>query len=417
MRDVYVIGVGMTRFGKYADRSVRGLAAEAIRSALLDAGIDWRRIEAVAFANSNWGFFSGQHSIKGQVILRDLGMTAIPVVNVENACAGGSTAFHLAWLNVASGLHDCCMALGAEKIFHEDKAKMFESFWGGMDVENRRAHLEMMLGFAAGIDLEVPGQGDAAGAGRSRSPFMDLYSAVCRWHMAEYGTTARQLALIAEKNHYHGSLNPLAQYQHRVSVEEVLAARSVSWPLTLPMCAPVGDGGAAAILCSKAVLKKLNVPGAAVRVLASVLASGSDRAGDEDRKDIGVRLSGQAYERAGLGPEDIDLAEVHDASAFGELHQTEALGFCKFGEGGALAESGTTRLGGRLPVNPSGGLESRGHPIGASGLGQIHELVVQLRHGAGARQVEKCRIALAENGGGNLGFEEAAMGITILERF
>ncbi len=211
------------------------------------------------------------------------------------------------------------------------------------------------------------------------------------------------------------SLNPYAQFQEEMSIDEILKARTVSWPLTVPMCAPTGDGAAATILCSSDFLGRMK-NSRPVKILASVLGSGTSRAIDEEKLDIAVRLSQQAYEKAGLGPGDIDLAEVHDATAFGELHQSEALGFCLPGEGGPFAESGATRLGGRQPINTSGGLESRGHPIGASGLGQIHELVTQLRHTAGKRQVEKFRLALAENGGGNLGFEEAAMGIHILER-
>jgi acetyl-CoA acetyltransferase len=233
--------------------------------------------------------------------------------------------------------------------------------------------------------------------------------------MAKYGTTQRQLAVIAAKNHHHGAMNPNAQFQKKMSVEEVLASRSVSWPLTVPMCAPIGDGSAAAVLCSGEFLKFLRFP-RPVRIRASVLGSGTDRSVEQEDHDIACRLSRRAYDLAGIGPEDIHLAEVHDATAYGELHQTEALGFCAWGQGGPLAETGATRIGGRIPINVSGGLESRGHPIGASGLGQIHELVTQLRHEAGTRQVENCRLALAENGGGNIGYEEAAMGIHILER-
>jgi acetyl-CoA acetyltransferase len=233
-----------------------------------------------------------------------------------------------------------------------------------------------------------------------------------RLHMERYGTTQRQLAVISAKNHYHGSLNPLAQYQKDMSVEEVLADKVVAYPLTRPMCAPIGDGAAAALLCSGSRLKRY--PDARpVRIRASVLAAGA--LPDYGLEPIGTRLSRKAYEQAGLGPEDIDVAEVHDATAFGELLQCEELGFCPEGEGGILAESGDTTLGGKLPINTSGGLECRGHPIGASGLAQIHELVTQLRGEAGARQVEGARIALSENGGGFIGMEEAAMCVHILE--
>jgi len=415
MRDVYVAGVGMTRFAKHLARSVKDLVSEAVRTALADAKLSERDLEAAWFSNSMWGYFAGQHTIRGQVVLRGTGIQGIPITNVENACAGGATAFHLAWLGVASGLYECVLALGAEKMYDEDKQKTFQAFWSGVDVEETEEHLARWRSALDGLHLEIPGEDDQQGAGQTRSAFMDVYAGMSRWHMATYGTTQRHLAIIASKNHFHSSMNPFAQYQKEMSVEEILAARPVIWPLTVPMCAPVGDGSAAAILCSADFVKRLESP-RPVRVLASVLGSGTDRDIAEEGRDIGARLSRMAYEKAGVGPQDIDLAEVHDATAFGELHQTEALGFCGAGEGGPFAESGATRLGGKIPVNTSGGLESRGHPIGASGLGQINELVTQLRHEAGARQVRNCRLALAENGGGNLGYEEAAMGIHILER-
>jgi acetyl-CoA acetyltransferase len=204
----------------------------------------------------------------------------------------------------------------------------------------------------------------------------------------------------------------MSQYQNPMTVEEVLADKPVAYPLTRSMCAPVGDGSAAAIVCSERYLRKLNGV-RPVKVRASVQGQGADR--DLDGVDIGERLSGEAYETGGVGPDDIDTAELHDATAFGELHQTEAMGFCPIGGGGPYAESGATKLGGAKPINTSGGLECRGHPIGASGLAQIYEIVTQLRGEAGARQVEGARIALAENGGGNIGVEEAAMCIHILE--
>ena len=231
--------------------------------------------------------------------------------------------------------------------------------------------------------------------------------------MNRFGTTQRQLAVIAAKNHFHGSLNPLSQYQKDMSVEEVLNDKPVAYPLTRSMCAPIGDGAAAAIVCSESFLKKLPNP-RPVKVLASVLGSGQDR--EIDDEDIGERMAKLAYEQAGVGPDDIDVAELHDATSYGELHQCEAMGFCGLGEGGIFAESGATRLGGSKPINTSGGLECRGHPIGASGLAQIHEIVVQLRGEAEKRQVLGARIGLTENGGGNIGLEEAAMCIHILEK-
>ena len=231
--------------------------------------------------------------------------------------------------------------------------------------------------------------------------------------MKKYGSTQKHLAIIAAKNHHHGSLNPMAQYQNDMTVEEVMVDIPVAYPLTRSMCAPIGDGAAAVLLCSERMKNKLGADARPVKILASAIQSG--RFNRPDGKSISERLSTRAYELAGLGPDDINVAEVHDATAYGEMAQSEDLGFAKEGEGGVLAESGATKIGGRLPINPSGGLECRGHPIGATGLGQIVELVTQLRGEAGKRQVEGARIALAENGGGFLGMEEAAMSIHILE--
>jgi acetyl-CoA acyltransferase len=246
------------------------------------------------------------------------------------------------------------------------------------------------------------------------SPFMDVYGFSARQHMKKYGSTIEQLATIASKNHWHSSLNPNAQYRFTISPEQVLADRMVTWPLTRAMCAPIGDGSASAVLCDEKTVRRLGLLSQAVKIKASVLGSGRERS--FDGIDIGGRLSQIAYQTAGVGPREIDFAEVHDATAFGELHQAEALGFCNEGEGGVFAESGATKIGGQKPLNPSGGLESRGHPIGASGLAQIHELVTQLQGRAKARQIENAQIGMAENGGGALGQEEAAMCIHILEK-
>jgi acetyl-CoA acyltransferase len=404
----------MTRFAKYPDQSIKDLVKTALDRVMADAGIQLSDIQSAWFSNSGWGFGFGQDCIRGEVALRPAGLQGLPITNVENACAGGSTGLHHAWLEVASGQYDCVLAIGAEKGYLDDKGKMFKGFWSGFDVENAEAHIKELQ--ALSDSLKPPGaESDSEGAGKTRSAFMDIYSAFCRWHMQRYGTTQKQVAIIASKDHYHSSMNPYAQFQKQMSVEEILAAREVSWPLTVPMCAPLGDGSAAAILCSETFVKRLK-NARPVKVRASVLGSGTNRPLEDEKNDISVRLSRKAYDIAGVGPEDINVAEVHDATSFGELHQTEALGFCKFGEGGPYAESGATRLGGKMPVNTSGGLISRGHPVGASGIGQIFELVTQLRHEAGDRQVANCRLAMSENGGGNLGFEDAAMGIHILER-
>jgi acetyl-CoA acetyltransferase len=245
---------------------------------------------------------------------------------------------------------------------------------------------------------------------------MDIYAAFGRFHMREFGTTQRQFAAVAAKNHGHSAHNPLAQYRNTYTIDEILAAPPITYPLTLPMCAPISDGAAAAIVCSEAALARLAQRRRAIRVLASVVATGSTRRPEDVAQHITAKAAKLAYERAGVAPQDISMAEVHDATAIGEIVQSENLGFCEFGAGGALAESGATTLGGRIPINTSGGLESKGHPIGATGIGQLHELVTQLRGEAGPRQVQGARLAIAENGGGLFGIEEAVCAITILGR-
>jgi acetyl-CoA acetyltransferase len=318
---------------------------------------------------------------------------------------------------VAAGVHEVALAVGAEKTYvprdadPETRKKGFDSFIAGTDVEVTTKVIAKMQAEAEEKrkQLEKSGNLKTGAGGGARSPFMDIYSTASRAHMDRYGTTQEQLAIIAAKNHYHGSLNPDAQYRMKMTVEEVLADRLVSHPLTRAMCAPMGDGAAAAILVSGDYLESL-ADARPVKVRASVLASGSTRPGGRAKSAVQ-----KAYEMAGVGPEDIDTAEVHDATAFGELAQTESLGFCGEGEGGPYAESGATKLGGARPINPSGGLECRGHPIGATGLAQIAEIVYQLRGDAGQRQVEGGRLGLTQNGGGFIGNGEAALAIHILE--
>lgn len=416
MRDVHVVAVGLIPFGRYPDQGIKDLTATVMRNLLAASPVDQAALEAVWFANAGWGMATGQHCIRGQVALAPLGITEIPVMNVENACAGGASAFHGAYLGVASGAYDLALAIGAEKTFvppsvdPDAKRKGFRSFLAGTDVEVTTKLIEEMQAAAEAKRAELAASGDApAGdAAGARSPFMDVYSTAARAHMDRYGTTQEQLAVIAAKNHRHGALNPDAQYRIPMTTEAVLADRLVSWPLTRSMCAPTGDGAAAAILASGDALARLGRVHA-VRVRASVLASGGLRPGES------ARAARKAYAVAGIEPGDVDVAEVHDATAFGELGLTEALAFCGEGEGGPYAGSGATALGGARPVNPSGGLECRGHPIGATGLAQIAEIVSQLRGGAGERQVEGARIGLCENGGGFLGAGEAAIGIHVLE--
>ncbi len=414
MRDVYVIGVGMTPFGKYMDKSMKQLSSDAVNRALEHAGISKSDLQVAVVGNAYQGLVTGQESIRGQVVLRSMGIGNIPVTNVENACCSSSTAFQVAWMDIALGLHDVALVLGMEKMYMEDREKRLKLYSSSADIEVVELMVKAMRQDAEQKRQAAEAQGKVARANPSKggSAFMELYAMGARRHMDKYGLTQRQLAVISSKNHNNSVHNPYAQYRQPFTVEEVLEAPPVAYPLTRPMCSPVGDGASAVIMCSKGYVRKLGIS-KPVKVLATVLGGGMDRGFDDP--DLGERLGKIAYETAGVGPEDIDVAEFHDATAFGEVANTEALGFCPRGEGGIFAEEGHSAIDGKLPINPSGGLESKGHPIGATGAAQITELVWQLRGEANGRQVEKARIALAENGGGNIGIEEAAMVITILQ--
>jgi acetyl-CoA acetyltransferase len=405
----------MTRFFKWLERGIKDLTRESVTEALNDAGIQKEQIEAAWFANSTWGYFEGQDQVRGQVALGNLGIHGIPISNSEGACGGGSQALHGAWLAVASGAYECAMAVGAEKLYNENKMKSFGAIATGTDVENTKWMIDSWIKRLQQAGIEISAEDVVDPNNLTRSPMMDIYAYMIRWHMKAYGTTQHQLALITSKDHWHGSMNPKAQYQKEMSVEEVLAGKPILYPLTAPMCAPLGDGSATAILCSADFRKKMKSP-RPVKILASVFGSSTPRCFDEPEKGIEVRLSEKAYNMASVGPEDINILEIHDAASFGELKMTEQLGFCKRGEGGALAESGATTLGGRIPVNVSGGLISRGHPLAATGIAQIYELTTQLRGEAGKRQVEGAKIGMSENGGGQIYFEEASMGIHILAK-
>jgi acetyl-CoA acyltransferase len=411
MTDVYVVGVGMTPFGKFLDKSVKQLTREAVSAALADAGIGQQDIGAAFFANATQSPIEGQHMVAGQVALRDMGFEETPITNVENACASASTAFHLACTHVMSGQSDIALAVGADKMFHADRMRGFAVFDGAWDVTAAQQTADTLSRLGDGVEAP-PGRGANA---ERRSLFMDVYSSLAKYHMKRFGTTERQLAAVAAKNHFHATMNPLAQYRNDMTIEQVLADRMICWPLTLPMCAPISDGAAAAVVCNRQGLDRF-ARGRAIKVHASIVAGGTNREPEQLERQIGRLAASRAYEKAGLGPHDMSLAEVHDASAFAEVQHSENLGFCDYGQGGWIAEQGHTRLGGRIPINPSGGLECKGHPIGATGLAQIHELVTQLRHEAGARQVDGARLAIAENGGGFHRCEEAVAVIHIFGR-
>lgn len=409
MAGVVIGGVGMTRFAKHVDRGLKDLSAEALGVALKDAGIEPGRIELAVVGNAVAGLITGQEMIRGQVVLRDCGIGGIPIINVENACAGGSTALHVAWQMIRAGAADIALALGVEKLTHPDKARSLMAFSAAVDVEHAaqiKARMETL-----GADASNQPAAEGSDGAPKRSMFMDIYAASIRVHMQRYGTTKEQLAKVAVKSHRFGSLNPFAQYRDTVTVEDVLSARPVADPLTVMMCSPIGDGAAAAILLSERAARELGLVGRPT-IRASVLRSGT--LPGEETPSAEVRASRAAFEQAGIGPDDLDVVEVHDATSAAELMCYEDIGLCERGESGRLIDEGATDLGGRIPVNTSGGLVSRGHPVGATGLAQICELSWQIRGMAGDRQVAGARVALAQNGGGFVGNDSAAQVVTIL---
>jgi acetyl-CoA acyltransferase len=412
MPGVFIVGAGMTPLGKHIQLSVKTLSEQAIDRALADSGGDSELIDAAWFCNTRQGALEGQHGIRGQCALRAYGFEGIPIFNTDNACASSSSGLVQAYASVKSGLYEVALVVGTEKMNYPEKRKeMFEAFKGSWDRDLADDHMRALL--AVGDAYPIPPE--AATATGERSVFMDIYAAMARYHMHRFGITQRQMALVAEKNHYHSQFNPMAQYRTPMSVDEILADKIISWPLTRAMCAPMSDGSCALVIASESALNRFDRK-RAVRIRGLGVSSGSSRTPDQVEDHLTRRAARRAYDMAELGPEDVSVAELHDASAFAEILQSENVGFCDSGEGGVLVESGATRLGGRLPVNVSGGLLSKGHPIGATGAIQIHELIEQLRGEARARQVGGARIGLAENGGGFYGLEEAVCVVTILER-
>ena len=412
MSTIYIAGIAMTVFGRHLERGLDDLAREALDGALADAGCTRAELGMAFYAGVTNGPLQGQHSIPGQVVFSKIGIEGIPVYNIENACASGSSAFNLAVQCLKAGTTDVALALGAEKMNIPDKLKALALFESGWDVSCAEANYRNLIKMGEGV---VPPPGSESD--KPYSKFMAIYAALCRHHMKTHGTTQRQIAAVAAKNHRHSQHNPLSQYRDVYTIDEVLAAPPITYPLTLPMCSPISDGAAAAVLCTEEGMRRLGIERSrAIRVLACVVQTGSDRDPSQLERHCTALAAKRAYEKAGVGPGDVSVAEVHDATAMGEIIQVENLGFCAFGEGGAMAERGDTTVGGRIPVNPSGGLESKGHPVGATGIAQLHELVGQLRGEAGARQVEGARHAIQENGGGLQGIEEAAVAIHILSK-
>lgn len=416
MEGVYVIGTSCTPFGKHAELSFKDLTRQAYMEVLQDARLtDGGAIEQAWFGNCGMGTF-GQRNIRGQVsfiplVRAGLFPERVPIINVEGGCATASMAFHGAWKDVLSGQAQLSLAIGVEKTFFPgDTTRTREIFEGGidqLDPEEWHAYYAA-AGQASGKPFAPHGAGGTL--------FMDTYAMQAAYHMKRWGTTREQIAAASSKNHAMGARNPKAQYRFQLTPSEVLADREISWPLTRSMCAPIGDGAAAALLCSREFLNCLPsaVRERALRVRASVLTGGKYRALDEP--GLSYVAAQRAYRAADLTPGDIHVGEVHDATSFCEIYQVEMLGFCEPGHGGAFVANGATTLGGRVPLNLSGGLVSKGHPVGATGLSMIHELALQLRGEAGERQSARADIALAENGGGVIGFDEAVCSVILLQR-
>ncbi|HEY5679749.1 MAG TPA: thiolase family protein [Pseudomonadales bacterium] len=379
MTDAYVVGVDMIKFGRFPEKTVPEIGAESALMALDDCGLTIQDMEALYCGNL--GQASG---MVGQRILQQIGQTGIPVVNVSNACATGATAFREAWASVKAGLYDCVLAVGVEQ--------MGKGLLGG-----------------AGGGTGIPKEG-LLGSGTMPAVFAEAGME----HTRKYGTTFEQFAKVSVKNHHHSTMNPKAMYQIETPLETVMNAEMISYPNTKLMCSVNVDGSAAAVICSEAKAKELGLMKRAVKVRASVLTSDPWQERDLVMPDVNSctrKAAAAAYEMAGLGPDDIDLIELHDCFATAEILHYENLGLCGDGEAGRLIDDGEVALGGRIPVNVSGGLLSKGHPLGATGIANIYEVCTHLRGEAGQRQVEGARIGLTHVIG--LG---SACGIHILEK-
>lgn len=379
MREVNIIGVGLVRFGKYPEKTIGDLGAEACWNAIKDAGIKIKEIETAYCGH----VFQGR--VAGQQVFKEMGITGIQIINVENACASGSTAFRGAYLDVASGVCDIALALG----------------------------VEMLSNKISGVI--PPDKNDLEGLMGRTNPA--TYAMTARRHMLQYGTTVQQMAMVSVKNHKNGCLNPYSQYQKEVTLEEVMNSRMIADPLTLLHCCPTGDGAAALVLCSSNRARQYtNKP---IKISACVLRSGGYVKANDDitTQEVTVQAAKKAYEIAGIGPEDVDFAEVHDAFSIGEIIQTEDLGFFKKGEGGRVVEEGVTEIHGKKPINTSGGLLTKGHPLGATGPAQIAEIVYQLRGEAGPRQVKNAKVGLSNCMGGVVfGLDAGIDAVTILQK-
>ena len=381
MSDVYIVGVDMIKFGRYPDRTVPGLAAEAALMALDDAGLTIDQMQALYCGN-----LGQANNMIGQRMLAEIGQTGIPVVNVANACATGATAFRDAWMTIKAGVYDLVLAVGVEQ--------MGKGLLGGG---------------AGGVSTE-----GVLGSGTMPTMFAQIGVE----HARNYGTTFEQFAKVSVKNHHHSTMNPKSMYRVETPLEEVMNSEMISYPNTKLMCSVNVDGSAAAVLASEATARRLGLMDRAVKVRASAMSSNpfADRQLAMPDFSAATRLAATiAYEQAGVGADDIDLVELHDCFATAEIVHYENLGLCEDGEAGRMIDTGETALGGSVPVNVSGGLLSKGHPLGATGIANIYEVSTHLRGEAGDRQVEGARIGMTHVVGGGPGMGTACA-IHILEK-
>jgi acetyl-CoA acetyltransferase len=392
MREVAIIGVGAHATGQFTEKLLKDIAYPAIWNALDDAGVKPEDVQVAYVGNSLGGLLTGQEGVRGQVLLQHSGITGIPIINVENACASAATALRGAWLEVASGAADVAIAVGAEKMYVGDSARTVGALSAVSELDLSQMGMQFTTSYAIHPKINLKAR------------------------MKEYGWTIEDFAKPAVKNSANGALNPLAQHRRPLSIEQVVQSRVVVDPLTLYMCSSISDGAAAAVVCSLDTAKKF-AGKKPIRIASCTLRSGVYKLPNDERLDTATTTARAAYEEAGIGPDDLEAIELHDAMAPAELMLYERLGLCDAGDGPKLIDDGITTLRGRVPVNPSGGLCSRGHPVGATGLLQIAELVWQMRGEAGERQIEKRpKVTMAQNQGGLLlGQDSAVYCCTILK--
>ena len=389
MSRVFIAGVGMTPFGRFPGRGIRSMAVAAIEEALTDAAVSAGDVNRIFFGNAVAGIVTQQEMIRGQVALRHHPLGTKTLVNVENACASGGSALNLAFEIIAGGRAEVVLAVGVEQLNHADRARPFNALRGSTDIEE--------------IGESVPGETPTS------SILMDFYAQVAQRYLKEYDAKAEDFARVAVKNRRNAAHNPLAHFREPQTVEDVMASRMIADPLRLAMCAPTTDGAAALLVCSEDYGRRLKRK--PVQLVTSHIAA-------KPAVDQGpvAPAAKAAYEASGIGPHGFDLIELHDAAAPAELLQYAEIGLCPEGEAHHLVREGRTELGGATPVNTSGGLLSRGHPLGATGCAQVVELCVQMRGEAGSRQVKNARVGLAVNGGGWLDGTYALAVATVVKR-